>query len=206
MNIFEMYNTYREQHVAEFKEILQNVGKELLLMTEQLPEDIVLENFRKNEDRRYLVCNGTSRKPGEIQEGCLAVSISAEFMGQFHWNDDAAQKMDKFMEEYYPGIICCRNYVLDLYTMSIGFRFYFQVEYSDSDFALQADSGILKNDRLSISTSMELFNYDIGEVLQRDFSSEDWEELFQYTKEDKQRTTKSNGYKWGSIMVKVPIQ
>ena len=204
MNIFEMYNTYREQHAAEFKGILEDVAKEVLLMTEQIPEDVIRKNFRTNGERRFLYCEGESMKPGAIKDGCLAVSFSGEFgefIGQFSYDDTAVKKLDEFMETYYPGINCPKAYVLDLYDRKVVFTFCFNVEYSDDDFEWLGHSGILKKGKTNMTTSMTLLTDDIAEVLQQEFTEKDWEALEPYEKEEKI----SNVYWFGSVFVKISI-
>ena len=54
INIFERYEKYRKQHATEFREILKRVAKELLIVSENIPEEIALEEFRVSANRRYL--------------------------------------------------------------------------------------------------------------------------------------------------------
>ena len=57
MNIIEMYDKYRKQHAAEFKGLLEEVANEVVNVTEQIPEDMVLEIIRTNSDRHSVYCD-----------------------------------------------------------------------------------------------------------------------------------------------------
>ena len=201
MNIIEMYDKYRKQHAAEFKGLLEEVANEVLHVTEQIPEDVVWENFRTNSNRRTLHCSDF-----RANDGCLRVGFSdCEDIGQFSYNDIAAKKLDKFMKEYYPGIVCSRAYYFDLYDRTIEFYFEFNVDYNYDDFDWHLDSGELKDGKTNMNPLVELFNDDITEVLQQRFTIGDWDDLGLYEKEVNQRRMTTKVYDYGCVFIKIPI-
>lgn len=173
MNIFDMYDNYKKQHATEFRNLLKNVADQLLIVAESIPEEYILETFKTKEYRRYLeISEGkTTRlyKKGTIFADFVAL-IKEEH--RHPYDDAAACELDKFMEIYYPGIKCDRSYSLDLYRRTVEFNFSFDMQISDEDFD---EFGGLRDDKKDISTSLELFNADITELLQHEFTEDDWD-------------------------------
>lgn len=158
MNIFEMYEKYRKQHATEFRGILERVAKELLIVSENIPEEIALEEFRVSADRRYLffeekLDNSSSKKV------VMSVAFSDTENMQYSYDDSAAKELDKFMETYYPGILCYHYYTLDLYRKNVEFTFGFDIEEKD------------------VSYGLNLFNDDVSVLLQHKFGNADWTQL-----------------------------
>lgn len=196
MNIIEMYDKYRKQHVAEFKGLLEEVANEVLHVTEQIPEDVVWENIRTNSDRHSVYCS--EETPGKD----LNFQYGRTDLGSFPYDDTSVKKLDKFMEEYYPGIVFKRWCELDLYNRKVSFHFELTMTYSDDDFIVSDYSVRLKEGRVNTFESVALLNDDISEILQKEFTGADWEFLKLYDTED---DLLSHVYVAGSVYIDISI-
>ena len=170
MNIFDLYGNYRCQHIAEFRSLLEAVAKAVLSLTENFPEGEALEMFETNSDREWFDCSEKTRHPN-YKEGFLFVGFNGASTHQYPYDDTAAKALDRFMEKYYPYIVCNRSYSLNLYKRTFEFHFEFNIDYDNEEKV--SDKGF------DVRNSMTLFNNDVAEVLQHKFDESDWDELIE---------------------------
>lgn len=205
MNIFESYEEYRKQHAMEFRELLKNVEKQVLCATDAIPTDILFENFQTCAERRYLNCD-SCRNTSNLKEEYLHFNFGGEVdIGFFPYDISAAEKLDKFIEKYYPGINCSHLYVLDLYDRTVEFTFYFDVTYDVEDFIVSEynDIAYFNSTKRCIEDVIRLFNDDISEILHHKFSMEDWEDLCVFTFRKGEREIKTHSYYHGSVCIQL---
>lgn len=169
MNIFDRYGSYRCQHAAEFRKLLEAVAKSVLTMTENFPEEESLDTFKTSSDRMWFNCEEMDNK-----DGFLSVGFSRANNHQYPYDDTATKELDRFMETYYPYIVCLHDYSMNLYERTFEFHFEFYIDYDNEESII--DKG------LKIANSIELFNNDIAEVLQQKFDYKDWD-LFEYNRD-----------------------
>lgn len=201
MNIFDRYTNYQNQHITEFRELLKKVVEQLLIASENIPEEYVLDVFKSDSCRRfYELSEGKETK--FYKKGSIFTSFSGLINEENRrpYDDAAACELDKFMETYYPGIECHRNYSFDLYERIVEFNFGFEMKLSDEDFN---EYGCLVNSKKDIRPSLELFNHDIAELLQLQdqFSLDDWDDWDEY-RCDSYRSKKLD---YGAVTIRIPL-
>lgn len=160
INIFERYEKYRKQHATEFREILKRVAKELLIVSENIPEEIALEEFRVSANRRYLFFE-EKLDYSSSKKVVMSVAFSDTENMQCSYDDSAVKELDEFMETYYPGVTCCHKYTLDLYRKNLEFKFTADIEFNEED----------------VNYSLNLFNDDLAELLQDKSGKATWLQL-----------------------------
>ena len=191
MNILDMFASYRCQHIAEFRSLLEAVAKSVLTLTENFPEEEALEKFENDSDRQWFDC-GENPRHHDHKEGFLFAGFNTHATHQYPYDDTAAKALDRFMERYYPHIVCKRDYSVNLYQRTFKFYFEFNIDYDNAEEV--SDKG------LAIRNSIELFNDDVAELLQHKFDNSDWEELSEY---DGNRYTRF--YESGYVSISIAI-
>ena len=173
MNILERYDCYRKEHAERFRYFLNEVTKSVLDTTNQIPDERVKQLF-KSQNRRVIAITTEKYHGEECKEGFIRVffSIEKKQYAFYKWNDEPAKKLDSFLKEFYPGIICMQTYKIDLYKRTMGFVFQFDTDCICKEF----------EDILGV------FNDDIAELLQSEFSSENWVDCKLNQKEKKTAT------------------
>lgn len=185
MNILELYDRYRKQHATEFRNRLEAVAKSVLKMTENVPEEQAIKIFQTSSDREWFDIFENKSHP-EHKEGFLFAGFSDALTYQFPY-DDTAKELDRFMEKYYPYIVCSRYYSLNLYQRTITFSFKFLVDYDEKNVATKG---------IKIENSISLFNNDVEEMLQEKFNEDNWDELEKYD---------DFFYEYGSVRVSIKL-
>ena len=170
MNILEVYDRYRKQHATEFRNHLEAVAKSVLKMTENVPEEQAVKTFKTSSDREWFDCIEDKSHP-EHKEGFLFAGFCDIISFQFPYDDTAAKELDRFMETYYPYIVCRRYYSLNLYQRTITFSFEFEVDYDKKNVIQKGNK---------IENSISLFNDDVAEILQQKFNHDNWDDLKKY--------------------------
>lgn len=163
-----MFASYHCQHIAEFRSLLEAVAKSVLTLTENFPEEEALEKFENDSDRQWFDCGENTRHP-DYKEGFLFAGFNGHPTHQYPYDDTAAKALDRFMERYYPYIVCRRYYSLNLYQRTFEFQFEFNIDYDYDNDKEVSDKGF------AIRNSITLFNNDVAEILQRKFDESDWE-------------------------------
>lgn len=205
MNIFECYEVYRKQHAMEFRELLNNVAKQVLCATDSIPTDFLFENFQTYAERRYFNCD-ICRNTSDLEEDYLHFDFGGEVdIGSFPYDTSAAKELDKFMEKYYPGINCGHAYVLDLHDRTVEFNFRFEVSHDVDDFIVSEyiDFAYHRQTTRCIEDVIRLFNDDISEIIHHKFSNEDWDDLNVFTFKKDERKIETDSYDYGSVWVRL---
>ena len=189
MNIFDLYDNYRCQRIAEFRSLLEAVAKAVLTLTENFPEGEALERFETDSNREWFDCDENTRHP-DYKEGCLFVGFYGASTHQYPYDDTAAKALDRFMEKHYPYIACIRSYSLNLYQRTIGFHFELKVDYENDEEVLHKG--------FEVRNEITLFNNDVEGILQREFDESDWDELIECERDNK-------FYEAGSVSIYIVI-
>lgn len=178
MNIFDLYDSYRCQHADEFRKLLEAVAKTVLNLTENIPKEEALEVFKTCAKRKWVYL---SENTGE--EGFLFVDFNGRMTYQYPYDDTAAKALDRFMETYYPHIVCQRRYNLNLYHGTIEFCFEYKIDCDNEEMVL--DDGCLE-----LTT---LFNDDMTVLLKQKVDVSCWQGLI------------NSNYKHGLAFVQMKI-
>ena len=160
MNIVERFDLYRKEHIGRFKDLLNEVTKSILDMTKQISEEKIKKLFNTSE-RKALACSKARFRGKECEKDTIRVYFSTLNNGNYaiyKWNEEPAQMLDLFLNDFYPGISCMRTYKIDLYKRTMGFIFQFDTNQIGEDF----------------ENTLEVFNDDVAELLNSDFSINNW--------------------------------
>lgn len=182
MNIFNLMESYRSEQIAMLKSLLSDVAKSILDLTESIPKEILLENFKNNANRRYVDFWAKSKDEKEIM--VMQFSDGTE-IGEFQFDTTAVDKLNKFLAETYSGISLEGTFSCDLYEKCIEFPFYFYGgELTEEDVYFYPNSGMLRIeksgwDKINVS-GFHIFNDDISMWLGREFDKNSWEDISHY--------------------------
>ena len=182
MNIFCLLESYRNEKIAMLKLLLSNVAKSILDMTESIPEEILLENFRNNLNRRYIDFWAKSEEERQVMH--IQFSDMTE-IGEFTLDTTAIDKLNEFLAENYPGVCLKGTFSCDLYEKCIEFPFYFYGgELKTEDFTFFGSSHTLalkpESWKKVKADGFYIFNDDISMWLERDFDKYSWEDCCFY--------------------------
>ena len=182
MNIFDLMESYRSEQIAMLKSLLSDVAKSILALTESIPKEILLENF-KNVNRRYVDIIEKSDEGRQTRE--VRLSCDGTKIGEFTLDTTAIDKLNKFLSEAYPGVSLTGYFTCDLYEKCIEFPFCFQGGELEAD-----DFVFYSNHKLEIKmTSWEkakidgfyIFNDDISMWLTKEFDEANWDDCLKYS-------------------------
>lgn len=138
---------------------LEAVAKTVLNLTENIPKEEALEVFKTCAKREWVCLSENTGK-----EGFLFVELKGRMTYQYPYDDTAAKALDRFMETYYPHIVCQRSYNLNLYHGTIEFYFEFKIDCDNEEMVSDYDCRELTT----------LFNNDMTELLQKKFDTSCW--------------------------------
>ena len=183
MNIFNLLESYRSEQIALLKSLLSDVAESILTLTENIPKEILLENFKKNANRRYVDIIESIKK--EERQTRMVQFSDGTNVGEFTLDTAAIDKVNKFLGENYPGVSLAGTFTLDLYERCIEFPFCFQGGELETD-----DFVFYNNNKLSIKMAswkkvkvdgFHIFNDDISMWLNKVFDKHNWEDCIEYS-------------------------
>lgn len=205
-NIIEKYQEYQRMHAEEFRHLLRVVAKEVLKLTESIPEEYYGEIFKKSSDRELLTIRLKNSQKSSEDLGWIVNFENRNIWKEVYPIDFISQKsrddLNEFLRKYYPGFTCDSYYVVNVCYNMIKFTFKFESGYTDEDFEIN-DSFRAETKKSNPKKELDVFNCDLGIVLNDEITMLDWQELNMYWLEG--GTLCTGYYDSGVICVDIPL-
>lgn len=198
MNVYEKY---RKQRVIMLKALLSAVAKETRHVMKKIPKKYLLEFLEKSNGNCVFFEWDT------YEEGQLEVYFKIWFNGNkmidksffLDYDNSVVKGLEEFVKMHYPDFYVERGFTLNLEDMTASFGFGFDLEYDDEDCesyrSIQSET---------IEASLKLFNDDLAELLQHEYTTGNWKELLVCHDdcEDAEKIDYCHGYTEVNISIK----
>ena len=132
MNIFDWFDNYQNQRITEFRILLDKIIKSILIWTENIPEEKLVEIVKTEGRTKYFFAEGENCK-----EGFLMFATYEGDVDLYPYNVQAEKELDKFMKVNYPNCKCLPSYTLNVYDRTVECCFCCDVDCETKAEALQ---------------------------------------------------------------------